>query len=86
MIYYPPSTPLLAGIREVLIIGSSQDTPRSEPLLGEGSSGSMKLQYAVQPSHHGLVQGSEIGERFLDGALSVLITDDIISDGCDLYT
>ncbi|HYE71029.1 MAG TPA: glucose-1-phosphate thymidylyltransferase RfbA [Aquabacterium sp.] len=83
MIYYPLSTLMLAGMRDILVISTPQDTPRFEALLGDGSRFGLNLSYCVQPSPDGLAQAFILGRQFIGGAPSALVLGDNIFYGHD---
>ena len=84
MIYYPLSTLMLAGIRDILVISTPQDTPRFEQLLGDGSDWGLNLQYAMQPTPDGLAHAFTIGKHFIKDSPSALVLGDNIFYGHDL--
>ena len=83
MVYYPLSTLMLAGIRDILVISTPQDTPRFAALLGDGSRWGIELSYCVQPSPDGLAQAFLLGREFIGGAPSALVLGDNIFYGHD---
>jgi glucose-1-phosphate thymidylyltransferase len=86
MVYYPLSTLMLAGMRDVLVISTPQDTPRFQALLGDGSRWGMNLSYCVQPSPDGLAQAFILGKDFIGGAPSALVLGDNIFYGHDFQS
>jgi glucose-1-phosphate thymidylyltransferase len=85
MVYYPLSTLMLAGIRDILLISTPQDVPRFQALLGDGARWGIDISYCVQPSPDGLAQAFILGKRFVDGGPSSLVLGDNIFYGHDLH-
>lgn len=85
MVYYPLSTLMLAGIRDILVISTPQDTPRFETLMGDGSKWGLNISYCVQPSPDGLAQAFILGRRFVGNNPSALVLGDNIFYGHDLH-